>query len=91
LRVRASVRVFGRVQGVLFRQNTAMMASKLGVVGHIRNLDDGSVEAIFEGEKKAVDEIVEWTKRGPIHARVERTLVEWEPPTGEFDGFTIRH
>jgi len=88
---RAYVRVFGRVQGVLFRHNTAVVARKLGVSGYVRNMDDGSVEAIYEGDKKAVEDMVEWTKKGPAHARVESYRLRWEEPTGEFSGFFVRY
>jgi acylphosphatase len=89
--VRAHIRVFGRVQGVLFRQNAAAMARRLGVSGYVRNLDDGSVEAVYEGDRGSVEEIVEWTKRGPPHAKVESYRLEWGEPTGEFAGFSVRY
>jgi acylphosphatase len=91
MRARARVRVFGRVQGVLFRHYAAVMAGKLGVLGYVQNLDDGSVEAIYEGEKAAVDEMVEWTKKGPPHARVTSFRFTWEEPTDEFFDFSVRY
>jgi len=88
---RAYVRVFGRVQGVLFRRNTAVVARKLGVSGYVRNMDDGSVEAVYEGDRRAVEDMVEWTKKGPVHARVESYRLRWGEPTGEFSGFFVRY
>ena len=79
------------VQGVFFRHSTSLMARKLGVAGYVRNMEDGSVEAVYEGEKQAVEDIVEWTKKGPPYARVESLQVTWEEPKGEFEGFSVRH
>ncbi|HYA22302.1 MAG TPA: acylphosphatase [Thermoproteota archaeon] len=91
MKARARVRVFGMVQGVLFRHYTAAMAKRLGVSGYVRNLEDGSVEALYEGEKGAVDEMVEWTKKGPPHARVTSFRFTWEEPTDEFSDFSVRY
>jgi len=84
------VRVFvsGRVQGVFFRVECARMARDAGVGGSARNLPDGRVEAAFEGPDENVDRLVEWCRRGPSGARVERIDVHEEPPTGE-GGFAI--
>lgn len=88
--VRAHVYVSGRVQGVFFRANTRRLALKLGVTGWVRNLPDGRVEAVFEGEEGKVREIVDWCRRGPPGAIVSRIEVYWEPYVGEFRSFTIR-
>lgn len=88
---RAYIRVFGRVQGVLFRHNTAAVARKLGVSGYVRNMDDGSVEAVYEGDKNAVEDMIEWTKKGPPHAKVESYQLRWGEPTGEFSGFFVKY
>ena len=89
--LRAQVIVHGFVQGVWFRQSTKDEATRLGVVGWVRNLPDGSVEAMFEGEKKKVEEIVGWCHRGPSGAQVTGVDVGWERPTGEFSRFDIRY
>jgi acylphosphatase len=78
--VRAAVS--GRVQGVFFRVRCADEARRRGVGGWVRNLPDGRVEAVFEGEQQQVDAMVEWCRRGPPGARVERVDSESEPPTG---------
>ena len=88
---RAHVFVSGKVQGVYYRASTRDAASEKGVEGWVRNLDDGRVEAVFEGEEDAVKEIVEWCHKGSRHAEVENVEVEWEEPTSEFDGFDIRY
>ncbi|MHC1586031.1 MAG: acylphosphatase [Candidatus Hecatellaceae archaeon] len=90
MQVRAHVYVSGRVQGVFFRWYTRDEALKLGVKGWVRNLPDGRVEAVFEGEKEAVEKMIEFCKRGPPAAKVENVEVHWETPTGEFQDFKIR-
>lgn len=90
-KVRARVYVSGLVQGVYFRSNTASIAKKLGVKGWVRNLPDGRVEALFEGEIRDVTRIVEWCKAGPPGAVVEDLKVSWEEYKGEFDDFLVRY
>jgi len=87
--VRAHVWISGRVQGVFFRAHTKEVAEKLGLTGWVRNLPDGRVEAVFEGEEEAVKEAIEWCKRGPPLAKVEKVEVRYEDPTGEFRDFRI--
>jgi acylphosphatase len=79
---RARVVVSGRVQGVGFRVATVQRARARGVAGYVRNRDDGTVEAVFEGEPDAVDALVAWCSRGPTGARVDNVVVELETPTG---------
>jgi acylphosphatase len=86
-RVRVIVR--GRVQGVFFRYSTREMANKLGVLGWVKNRWDGSVEAIFEGDRDRVEEMIEWCRKGPPGAHVRRVDSEWEEYLGEFDQFSI--
>ncbi len=90
-KTRAHVYVTGRVQGVFFRQNTERQAQSQGVVGWVKNLDDGRVEAVFEGEEKAVKALVEFCHHGPKGASVTNTIVEWEPFKEEFQNFTIAY
>lgn len=87
--VRAHVIVSGSVQGVFFRQTTAYEAEKREVTGWVRNLADGRVEAVFEGEESRVKALVEFCRKGPRGARVTGVNVSWEPHTGEFDGFEV--
>lgn len=88
---RVRMKVYGRVQGVFFRQSAAFVADKLGVFGYIRNLDDGSVEAVYEGEEEAVKKMVEWTKKGPPTAKVTSFSITYEPYKGEFKEFEIKY
>jgi len=85
---RAHVVVRGRVQGVWFRQSTADEATTLGLSGWVRNREDGSVEAVFEGDRTAVERALDYVGTGPPHARVASADVEWESPAGE-QGFRI--
>ncbi|MFC6733008.1 MULTISPECIES: acylphosphatase [unclassified Haladaptatus] len=88
-RTRAHVYVTGTVQGVYYRANTRDRATELGVDGWVRNLDDGRVEAIFEGEKDRVKSMIEWCYTGSPAADVTSVESEFEPPEG-LDGFEIK-
>jgi len=88
-RVRAHVFVSGKVQGVYYRANTRDAARERGVDGWVRNLDDGRVEAVFEGPEDAVAELAEWCHEGSPAAEVDDVTVEYGDPEGE-NGFRIR-
>mgnify|MGYP000114965218 FL=1 len=88
-RVRARVFVSGRVQGVYYRANTRDAARARDVDGWVRNLDDGRVEAVFEGEEAAVESMIEWCHTGSPAADVRDVDVSYEKPDDE-SGFTIR-
>jgi acylphosphatase len=81
--MRVRVRVRGRVQGVFFRVEARSRAESLGLGGSIRNLPDGSVEAVFEGDEERVQSMVEWCRRGPSGAQVEGVETAEETPVGE--------
>jgi acylphosphatase len=84
------VRVTGRVQGVFFRAWTRDQARELSVAGWVRNAADGSVEAHVEGERGAVDKLIDRMRQGPPSAMVEDLQVEDVSAKG-FDGFEVRH
>jgi len=90
MKARAHVYVSGRVQGVAFRARTCEKAMELGLKGWVRNLPDGRVEAVFEGERQAVQEAVEWCHQGPRAARVSGVEVRWEEYRGDLASFSIR-
>ncbi len=90
-KLRAHLTVSGRVQGVWFRASTVEQARRAGVSGWVRNRSDGGVEAVIEGERGAVMQVVGWCYRGPSAARVSSVDVKWEEPTGEFFGFNMRY
>ena len=80
---RQRVQVYGLVQGVFFRDSCRLEAERVGVAGWVRNADDGSVEAVFEGDADAVDAMCRWCQVGPPHARVDRVDVSGEEATGQ--------
>jgi acylphosphatase len=88
-KVRAHVFVSGKVQGVYYRQNAKETAERNGLTGWVRNLQDGRVEAVFEGGKSSVDRMIEWCHKGPAGARVEQVEIKFENYTGEFRDFRI--
>lgn len=90
-KIRAHIFVSGKVQGVFYREKTRKRAEKLGVTGWVKNLLDRRVEAVFEGDKKKVEEIVNWARSGPIWAKIEALDVIWEDFQGEFNSFEIRY
>jgi len=89
-RVRAHLRVAGRVQGVAFRASAAAEARRSRLNGWVRNVRDGTVEAVAEGPRPAVEAFIAWCRHGPSGARVEAVEVAWGTPTGEHRGFEVR-
>ena len=87
--VRAHAAIIGRVQGVFFRMETKYTADRWGVFGWVKNKPDGTVDAVFEGDKARVAAVLDWCKEGPPGARVERVDVIWEDYAGEFDMFEV--
>jgi acylphosphatase len=81
--------IHGRVQGVFYRDSMRREAERLSVSGWVRNRDDGTVEAIAHGTIAAVDALVQWARRGPEHARVER--IDVSTAEGSHTGFVILH
>ncbi|MFQ5514005.1 MAG: acylphosphatase [Myxococcota bacterium] len=86
---RAHVFVAGRVQGVFFRDSTRRQAIALGLRGFARNLPDGRVEIVLEGEEGPLQKALEFVQKGPPGAEVRRVDLSYEPPTGEPEGFEI--
>jgi acylphosphatase len=81
--IRRRVVVSGQVQGVFFRDTCRRYAQAYGVRGWVRNCPDGTVEAVFEGEPKGVETMIEWVRKGPSMAQVDRVEVTEEEPAGE--------
>ena len=90
-KVRSHVIIDGKVQGVFFRMETQRAANKFGVSGWVRNLPNGTVEAVFEGEHSRVDQILKWCETGPSLSDVKRVDVTWESYAGEYEGFEITY
>lgn len=87
--VQANVIITGQVQGVFYRASAFEEAQRLGLVGWVRNVPDGHVEAVVEGPRPHVEDFVAWCRRGPPAAQVSDVHVVWRPPTGEFRTFRI--
>jgi acylphosphatase len=83
--------VHGLVQGVNFRYYTIRAAQRLGLAGWVANRWDGTVEAVAEGQREALDQFRAFLHRGSPSSVVEQVDIEWEPPTGEFERFGIQH
>ena len=90
-KTRAHVFIKGKVQGVYFRQNTKQVATEHRVTGWICNLSDGRVEAVCEGDKIDVNDVIEWCHVGPTTSRVDDVDVRFEKYTGKFASFTINN
>ena len=88
-KARAHAIISGRVQGVFFRMETKRAADGFGVFGWVKNLLDGTVEAVFEGDRDRVDAILDWCREGPPAATVTDVNVNWEDYTGDYTGFDI--
>ncbi len=86
---RAHVFITGKVQGVFYRVWVRTQAERLGLTGWVKNLTDGSVEAVFEGPKDKIEEIISKCKIGPNVAGVKHLDIKWEKATEEYTGFEI--
>lgn len=83
--------ICGIVQGVFFRAHTRDIARKLNLTGWVKNLPDGRVEVVAEGPQSALQNLIDWCRKGPPGARVDNIEVNWEDYTGDFKGFEIRY
>jgi len=90
-KTRAKVIVKGIVQGVNFRYYTHRQAAKYNVTGWVKNLPDGSVGAVFEGEEQDVAAMVLWCRRGPSSAHVTELIEQPEEYRGEFSSFSVKY
>ena len=88
-KIRVHAIISGRVQGVFFRAETKRKADACNVRGWVKNLPDRNVEAVFEGERGRVDEVVAWCRKGPPAASVRQVVTSEEPFTNEWDSFNI--
>lgn len=88
---KAHLFIEGRVQGVFYRAFTRNVASKLGLKGWVRNLYDGRVEVVFEGDRGLIEQAVLECKRGPSGSDVTDIDVSWEVSSGDLNGFEIKY
>lgn len=85
------MKIKGKVQGVFFRASTRETAQKLGIRGWVRNLSDGTVETVAEGDSDALEKFIDWCKKGPESAMVTDVDIDMQTATGKFDNFTIEY
>jgi len=85
------VLISGRVQGVFFRASTRDEALARGLAGWVRNRADGRVEAVFEGDRRVVENMLAWCKKGPPYAYVDQVEIDWQPYQGDLEEFRIRY
>ncbi len=90
-KTQVKVIVSGRVQGVFFRAHTQKTADSLGLKGYVKNLANGDVEAVFEGEKPALTQMIAWCKKGPAAARVDKIRSKEIPEITGFETFEIKY
>jgi acylphosphatase len=81
----------GLVQGVFYRVHTKNTADKLGIKGYVRNLANGSVEAVFEGDQPVVDQMIDWCHKGPEMSRVDHVQTQEIKTLSDFKIFEIRY
>ncbi len=86
---RIKIIISGNVQGVFFRHNTNKIANRLALKGFVRNLSNGKVEVVAEGDEDKLNELVGFCKKGPVGAHVDNVEVTYEKPKKEFDDFGI--
>ncbi|HMG39300.1 MAG TPA: acylphosphatase [Nitrososphaeraceae archaeon] len=89
--ISARLLITGKVQGVYFRFNMQQIAKKNSVVGWVRNLPDGRVVALLNGNKIDVNNVVEWSKIGPENSRVDEVKIEYGEHSREYSDFVIQH
>ncbi|MGQ9759427.1 MAG: acylphosphatase [Candidatus Methanomethylicaceae archaeon] len=90
MNTRVRITVFGFVQGVGFRYFTLRIAKRLGIVGYVKNLNDGTVEVVAEGDIQILLKLIEEIRIGPPGASVENLKIKWEIPKGDFKEFIIQ-
>ena len=89
LNITRRLRISGRVQGVYFRESMRLRAKELKVIGWVRNRSDGTVEAMVQGEAEAVEQMIEWARRGPESARVSQLQIELCEEADHYESFEI--
>jgi acylphosphatase len=90
-RIQLKVNITGRVQGVYYRVETKNMADRLGVKGYVKNLSNGSVEAVFKGDSTAVHQMTDWCRKGPAAAAVDNVQTQQTDTVSNFQAFEITY
>ncbi len=87
----AKVIISGRVQGVFFRMETKQAAEQIGITGWVKNRSDGTVEALFEGQKENIDQMLKWCEKGPPLSNVTHVELTYQEYSGQFKAFNITY
>lgn len=90
-KIRVHLTIKGKVQGVFFRLETQKTAKKAGVFGWVKNVNNGDVEALLEGDQEAVHDVVQWCHNGPSASRVDKVIVTDQGHQGEFNDFYVTY
>lgn len=90
MKKQVEIKVYGRVQGIGFRASCRFFARKLGLLGYVKNLEDGSVLIVAEGEKEDLEKLIRWAKEEPFLAKVEKIDIRFKEPEEIFEDFEIR-
>ncbi len=88
---RVHIIISGRVQGVFFRFNTRDLANNLGLTGYVKNLYNGDVEVVAEGNEEKLNRLIEFCKKGPESASVTNTKIKYGKAANEFSDFEVRY
>ena len=88
---RIVLKIFGRVQGVLFRFNALIKARQLNLTGWVRNESDDTVKIMAEGKEENLKKLIDWCQAGPLFAKVVKVEVKWGKAIGEFKDFSIKY
>ena len=83
--------VSGKVQGVFFRQATKVVAIKNNVTGWVKNLENGEVEILLEGDDKNVNSVIDWCRNGPANSRVDEVKIEQQEFSGQYSNFEVSY
>jgi len=85
------LKIYGRVQGIFFRDSARKRARKLGLTGWVSNESDGTVKVIAQGKEEKLKELIKWCYNGPMMARVDKIDIDWQEATGQFEVFEIKY
>ncbi len=91
MKEQVTLKIYGRVQMVLYRDSAQRRARKIGLVGYVMNESDGTVKIIAEGEKEKLEKFINWCYNGSILAKVEKINIDWKKATDQFDNFKIKY
>jgi acylphosphatase len=91
MKINVNVLIYGKVQGVWFRASTKKKADEIGLTGWVKNRTDGCVEAVFEGEEKQVNKMINWCRQGPPLSNVKKIEIKNQKLDNKINGFHIKY